>query len=149
MATNDVEVQSKIDSLLDMNLDDIADLPEFKPFPAGAHSVTIGFESKPIGDHPAIVMKLTAVATVELADPTTGVPIVAGDTTDVSFMLDNEFGTGKLKEVLKPLAAHFGTVKNRDTIAAAEGASCLVVTKVRTNKDKTASYTDIVSLSVL
>lgn len=149
MATNDAAVQANIDSLLDQNLDDIADLPEFKPFPAGAHRATVAFESKAIGEHPALVMKLTAIETVELADPA-GTPTAAGDTTDVSFMLDNEFGLGKMKEVMKPLSAHFATVKVSETTAAAQGAEVLVVTKVRENKKAPGTfYTDIVSLSVV
>ena len=148
MANVDSAMQSNIDNLLDQNLDDIADLPEFKPFPAGAHRVTINFESKPIGTHPALVMKLTAIETLELSDAS-ATPVAPGDTTDVSFMLDNEFGLGNMKLALAPLAAHFGTSKASETTAAAQGAEVLVVTKVRQNKEKTQSYTEIVSLQVV
>ena len=140
---------SNLDNLLDQNLDDIADLPEFKPFPAGVHQCVIEFESKEVNEHPAVEMKVTAVSTLELADPTNGVALGAGDQTGILFMLDNEFGAGKLKAVMAPLSAHFGTPSIRATMEAAKGAEVILVTKVRTNKDKTQSYTDVVSLSMI
>ena len=139
---------SNLDALLDQNLDDIADLPEFKPFPAGAHRCTIKFESKEVNGHPAVEMKVTAIETLELADPSQ-TPLAAGDSTGILFMLDNEFGAGALKAVCAPLAAHYGTKKISETLAAAEDSEVVLVTKVTTNKDKTQKYTAVVSLTLV
>ena len=135
-------------NLLDYNLDDLADLPEFKPFPNGAHTARIKFEEKEINGNPAIELSLTGVSTEELADPN-DTPIKPGDTASVLFMLNNEFGQGALKAVLKPLGNHFGIANLRQIMEAANGTECLVVTKQRQNKDKTATYMSVASLSVL
>jgi len=148
---------SSIDSLLDATLDDLADIPEFKPFPIGAHSVKIAFDYKEVNGTAAVELALTAVATVELATPT-DTPITAGDTTNVLFLLkkkdgsDNELAQGQLKELLKPLAAHFGTTSPRATMAAANGAEVVVITDIREDKrdpQNVKQYTSIKQLTVL
>jgi hypothetical protein len=137
-----------MNSILDQVLDDIADLPSFAPFPNGAHRVTIKFEEKEVNKHPSVELQMKALETLELADPTE-VPLVAGAETSVLYMLDNEFGLGKLKEVLKPLGAHFGVQNLRAIMEAANGTECMVVTSVRGNKDKTQFYTDVKKLDVV
>jgi hypothetical protein len=147
-----------IDSLLDSTLDDLCDVPEFKPFAAGAHVCTIKWDySKKINDKPVIEISITHVSTEELADPT-ATPPTPGDNTNVVFMLykkdgtKNEIGEGQWKEILKPLAAHFGTTTNRQTMDASQGAQCLVVTGIRTDKkdkDNLKHYTSVNSLAVL
>jgi hypothetical protein len=139
---------TNLDSILDMQLDDIADLPEFKVFPAGAHRVTIKFDKKEINKHPAMELKLKLIETVEIVDPSEIAP-AAGTESSVAFMLDNEFGVGKFKEVLKPLAAHLGLSQVSEIIEQSADMECLVVTKIRTNKEKTQNYLDIVSLQVM
>lgn len=137
-----------IDSLLDGSLDDLADLPEFAVFPAGAHRCTISFERKEINKHPAIELKMKLIETIEMADPTQ-TPMAANTESSVAFMLDNEFGQGKFKEVMKPLASHFGISKPTEIMEQAKGTECLVVTKQRQNKEKTQTYLDVVSLQVM
>lgn len=137
-----------IDSLLDGTLDDLADAPEFKPFPAGTHKVSITIQQKKIGTHPAFEVGMKAIETIELAD-TSQEPLAAGATTSVAYMMDNEIGQGNFKKILKNLAEHFGAKSNRDLIADAQNSEVLVVTKVRQNKEKTQSYTDIVELQVI
>lgn len=137
-----------IDSLLDGTLDDLADAPEFKPFPAGTHKVTLKIEQKKIGTHPAFEVGMTAIETLELAD-TTQEPLKAGATSSVAYMMDVELGQGNFKKILKSLADHYGAKSNRELIADAQGAEVLVVTKTRQNKDKTQTYTDIVEMQVV
>ena len=139
---------TNIDSLLDLSLDDIADLPEFKVFPIGAHQCTISFEKKQIGTHPVVEMKLVAIATVKLADPTE-TPLEAGTESSVAFMLDNEYGMGNMKKVMTPLAQYFGLSKVQEIIEASKGLEVLVVTKQRQNKEKTQTYLEIVSIQVI
>lgn len=138
-------------SLLDSTLDDLNDLPEYKVFPPGAHRCTIAWEEKEINKHPAIELRLTAIATEELADPTE-TPLSEGDESSVAFMLDNEFGVGNFKAVLKPLAAHFGLegATNREIVEASQGAEVLVVTKLRADKnDPEKKYLSIKNLAVV
>lgn len=148
---------SSIDSLLDGTLDDLADVPEFKPFPVGAHRATIKWEVKAVNEKPVVELTITAIESVELADPE-GVPVKAGDQTSVMFMFTkkdgtpNELAQGQWKELLAPLASHFATTSNRATMEASNGAECLVVTGIRQDKRDTAdvkNYTKITSLTVL
>lgn len=137
-----------LESLLDQNLDDLADAPEFKPFPAGAHRVILeALEQKKIGTHPAVVIKLKAVETLELAS-TEDTPLEAGATTDISYMMDNEYGQGDFKKVAAALKGIFPACRTvGDILREAKGAEVMVVTSVRQNKDKTQSYTTIVELA--
>jgi hypothetical protein len=137
-----------IDSMLDGVLDDLADAPEFKPFPAGTHKVTITIVQKKIGTHPAFEVNLKAIETLELSN-SEDTPLKAGATSSCAYMMDIEIGQGNFKKILASLAAHYGPQSNRQLIEAAQNAEVLVVTKVRMSKDKTQSYTDIVELSVI
>lgn len=139
----------QLDNLLDANLDDLADLPEFKPFPNGAYRVTIEFECKEVNKHPSVELKLTCVETLELSDAAADVPVEAGTQCSVLYMLDNEYGQGTLKEVLKPLAIHLGVTKVTELMECAKGTEVLVVTKQRQSKDKTATYINVAKLEVL
>lgn len=137
-----------LDALLELSLDDLADMPEFKVFPAGAHNCTMKLESKDINGHPAVELKLKHSGEGELSDPNEVMP-AAGTEGSVAFMLDNQYGQGEFKEVLKPLAAHYGLSKFGEIKEASENADVVVVTKVRPNKDKTQTYLKIVSLTVV
>jgi hypothetical protein len=137
-----------LDSLLDATLDDLADLPEFAPYPAGAHKVIIELESKEVNKHPSIELKLKAIETLELADPTNSHPLAAGAESSVLFMLDNEFAQGSMKKVLRPLQEHLGVSSLRDIIAQSKGMEVTVVTNVRWNKDKTQAYTNVTKIIV-
>ena len=148
---------SDIDGLLDATLDDLADMPEFKPFPAGAHRVNVSFEKMKVNDISSISMNLVAIETVELANPE-DTPVVAKDSTNVLFMLkkkdgsNNDLAQGQLKGILKPLQEHFKSASNSATMEDAKGAECLVVTKIRTDKrdkDNIKHYTEVVSLQVM
>ena len=140
---------ANIDSLLAMSLDDLPDLPEFKVYPAGAHRVTMKFEKKQIGTHPAVEAKFTMIATEELTDPAKDQPVDAGTESSVAYMLDNEFGLGNFKELMKPLAAHFGLSSIPEIMEAAANLEVVIVTKTRQNKEKTQTYLDITSLQVI
>lgn len=137
-----------VDSLLDGTLDDLADLPEFKPFPPGGHRVIVSLEQKKIGTHPAYEVKMKAIETLELSNPSEDQPLVAGAETSVAYMLDNQYGQGSFKKLLAAAAQKFGPKSNRDLINDLQNAECVVITKVRTNKEKTQFYTDIVELQV-
>jgi hypothetical protein len=141
---------SDLDNLLDSTLDDIADLPTFEPFPPGAHRVTISFAEKKINEHPAVEIKFKMVECLELSEPETTKAPDPGSEYCIAYMLDNEFGAGKFKEVLKPIAAATGTQQIRAILEAGEGMEVVIVTKLRTDKeDKDKKYMDLKKLEVV
>ena len=148
---------SDIDSLLDGTLDDLSDIPAFKPFPIGAHRVTINWLTKKINEKTAIELKLTAVETLELANTTTDEPVKAGDSTTVMYMFykkdgkPNEIAQGQFKEVMKALAGHFGAKSNRELMAESEGYEVVVATGIRVDKrdaNDPKPYTEVKNLIV-
>ncbi len=140
---------SVLDDILDQNLDDLADMPEFVVPPAGAYNASIlSVEEKEINDHPAVEVKFRFLETLELANES-DTPVANGTEASTSFMMDNEFGVGAFKELLKPIQTATGLAKTREIVAAMPGMQVMVVTKVRFNKDKTQKYLAIDSLEVL
>lgn len=141
-----------IDAMLDGTLDDLADLPEFKPFPVGTHAVVLTIVDKTaakdrVNNHPGFEVKMKAVETLELAN-SDDTPLAAGAETSVLYLLDNPIGQGSFKKLLASAAEHFGSKSNRELIADLQGATVAVVTRQRQNKEKTQTYTDIVEMKV-
>lgn len=141
-----------IDAMLDGTLDDLADMPEFKPYPVGTHAVVLTIVDKTapkdrVNNHPGFEVKMKAVETLELAN-SDDTPLVAGAETSVLYLLDNPIGQGSFKKLLASAAEHFGAKSNRELIADLQGATVAVVTRQRQNKEKTQTYTDIVEMKV-
>ena len=91
-------------------------------------------------------MKLKLVETLELADPSS-TPDEPGTESSVVFMLDNEFGQGNLKTVLKPIGAHLGIDKLVDIVTWSKGMEVTVITKQRKDKeDKDRVYLQVKSV---
>lgn len=152
---SDKQINMDIDTLLDGTLDDLADMPEFRPFPTGIHKCTVNMEVKEVSGQRAVEVKLTAIETVELPSGSEDTPLNAGDSTNVLYFLTHsnpkvaEMGQGGFKELMKVAAAHFGSKSNRELIADMNGAECLVSTTTRQNKDKTKSFTGIDSIQIV
>lgn len=123
-------------SLLDANLDDLADLPEFANFPAGVHSCTVDILQKTINNKPAMEVKLTAIETVELSKPEEDKPVNAGQTSSSAYFLDNEFGQGAFKKLVAPLASTLGVSSIRDLLEDVAGTKVEAVTSFRKGKAK-------------
>lgn len=145
-----------IDSLLDGTLDDLADVPEFKPWPDGAHRATIKWDLKEVSGQKCPELTATAIETMELADPTNDQPLAANDSTSVLFMFKkkdgtaNEIGQGQFKELIAPLVAATGAASPREAMDKANGMEVLLVSKKRADKnDKTKFYTSFTSLQVI
>lgn len=142
--TSDAQALLDLDALLDGTLDDLADVPSFKPFAAGTHIATLELSPKAIAGKPAVEWKLTHVETLELANPE-DVPPNVGDTCSGAFIFigkdgtKNEIAEGQFKEMMAPLAANFGTSSNRDTMAAAQGCTVAVTMSQREGKKGTNS----------
>lgn len=144
--------QTNIDSLLDATLDDLADMPEFKNFPAGAYNGTVELNVKKMGESTGVELKFTNQETVELSDPTQEAPAV-GATTSVGFKLDNEYGQGALKNVLTALKTGLNlpeATTNREVMEVSKGTVCMCVFTLRADKtDKEKHYQGIKTLAVL
>lgn len=141
-------MSDNFDALLDANLDDLADLPEFADFPAGVHRATVGISKKEINGKPYMEVKLTAIETVELSKPEQDKPVNAGQTSSALYSLDNEFGQGAFKKLIAPLAAHLGVSSIRDLLEQAEGTEVEAVTSFRKNKKTGDEYFEIKKLIV-
>lgn len=141
-------MSDNFDSILDANLDDLADLPEFASFPAGVHRCTVSLTKKEINSKPAIEVKLTAIETVELSKPEEDKPVNAGQVSSAAYFLDNEFGQGAFKKLVAPLAASLGVSSLRELLEQAEGTEVEAVTAFRKNKKTGEEYFDIKKLIV-
>lgn len=138
-----------LDSILDSSIDDLADLPEFGIYPSGAHRVIINWESKEVNKHPSMELKMKLVETVELTNPAEDQPVVAGTESSSLFMLDNEFGQGAFKKIMKTLAEACGTQKISETVDASQGMEVTVIVVTKPDKkDKDVMRMNVRSLTV-
>lgn len=142
-----------VDSLLDGTLDDLADMPEFKAWPAGTYRARLSLVDKTapknqVNKHPGFEIKLKMLECIELTNAEEAKPAENAETS-ILYLLDNEMGQGGFKKVLASAAEHFGAKSNRELIADLQNTEVLVITSSRQNKEKTQTYTGIVELKVL
>jgi hypothetical protein len=138
-----------LDSLLDGTLDDLADLPEFRPYVPGTHRVNFTIEPDQ-KEKTVYFAKLSLLETMEQVNPDDK-PLEVGCEAKIRYDLTNQYAQGNFKKLLTALAAHFGAKSNRELIAEASSPiECLVVTKLVENKKKPGNfYTDVVELQVI
>lgn len=148
-AQKSTEKEFNLDALLDGTLDDLADLPEFKPFPVGSYRLGLMIEQDKEKKN-VYFTKLKVLEVMELSDASETPPAV-GDESNVRSDLSNEYGQGEFKKVLAALSISFPKKTNRELIeiASKESIEVLAITKQNTNKKNGAIYTQIVELSVV
>lgn len=145
MSENNVNLSS----LLDMQLDDLADLPEYVRINKGAHRVTVEFIAKQVGDHPAWELKMKLLETLELSD-SSDTPQAPGIESSCVYMMDNEYGAGEFKSIMKPIAAALGVTNIGQIIEAIKGSEAAVVIGWRHAKDdKDKIYLQVKSLTLV
>lgn len=138
-----------MDDLLDSTLDDLEDLPEFKPFPVGAHRCLASLEVKEINGNAATELSLKAIETVELANASDE-PVKEGDETSVLYMHNNEYGRGNLKKILASLADTIGSRNNREIIEGTKDVEVVVISSLRKDKnDDTKFHMNVKELQVV
>jgi hypothetical protein len=152
-----------IDSLLDGTLDDLADAPEFKPFPLGVHKIIMNWETKQLDDkkesgkkNTLVTLKMKAMETIETPAGSEEV-CSPGQEENIGFFLVHhsspkamEIGQGAFKEIMRSLAGHYGAKSNRELMAESAGAEALVTTGHRTDKqDKSKKYTTLEKLMII
>lgn len=145
--------QDDIMNLLDSSISDLADTPEYKPFPPGAHRCKFDFIGKLVGEQklPMILISLKLVETIELNSPEVDTAPAPGTETEVMYNMANEYAQGELKALAASFCRQQGldpkTASLSTAFEAYKGGELVFITKTRSNKkDKTKSYTDIVSV---
>jgi hypothetical protein len=134
--------QTLDDGLLDSALDDLSDLPEFKPFPAGAYRVAFEFTEKKVNDKPSVELKMKCLEVLELAEEQEekDVPVAGKSESSVLMILKNNDGSrneiaeGQLKNILKSIQPVVGGANIREVMANAKGAEFNVVLKTKLDK---------------
>lgn len=136
---------SDIFDLLDESLDNLSDLEKFEPLPAGSHLVTLNFGREDNNGLPVVVMGMTLVESLELANSTDVMPEPGKKINLKYFMrfkdkntqeiVPNKVGQGQLKEILRVVKETSGGTSPTEIMAAAEGIQVAVVLKVRPSKD--------------
>lgn len=137
-----------LDQLLDGTLDDLADAPEYRPWPAGTHRFTLKleFDTKVKS---VIYAKLKLLETIEQVDSEEK-PLEVGAEANLRYDLSNEYAQGNFKRILVAAAAHFGAKKNSELIQEMNNVECLGITKqIVSKKNKDAVYTDLVELQIV
>lgn len=139
-----------LDALLDGTLDDLADLPEFKPFPAGTHRVSATIAPKDIGGRFAFELTCTMIEPLELADPTEEPPKV-GDTASSAYLMDNEFGQGAFKKIAAVFVSALQLENSKRAIVeGVKDIECVIVSTIRVDKkDPDKKYFAVKELQVI
>ena len=139
-----------LDQLLDTSISDLADLPEFKQPPAGAHRCYFNLSAKEVGGEPALVMNFKVIETLEL-EVETDKPLEAGDEFDITSTMTNEFGQGLVKSVAAKACAAQGvdpeTVTLGQSFEPFIGGEVIAFTGLRVDKkDKSPKPRHFVTL---
>jgi len=139
----------------DFDMDDLADLPSFKAWPTGGYMAVLpnGFERKKVGEHDAIELLMELESIVEL-DPSNlnpdEAPPAAGDKCNTLFMMDNEMGQGKFKEVATPFKEACGNGKFSAIRDISKGAKVLIIGQRNVKKgDDSKFYFNIVKIGLV
>jgi hypothetical protein len=141
---------SELDSLLDATLDDLADLPSFQPFPAGAHKVLATMEAKTINNKSTIELTLKHIEAMEYAGIVAEADMAKpGDTANTLYFLDNDIGQGKFKNVARVFGEALGGSSLREIVEQVTDIECVVITSVSIDKnDPDKKYLNIKELQV-
>lgn len=119
------------------SMEDLADIPEFRTFPAGDHVVNTTFEvkkSKKLA--PMVVVTFKAIETAELVNEA-DTPLREGETNKFYCMLNSEYGQADLRKIIGPIATATGTSNLADIISAVNeegGVNLLITTYQREDK---------------
>lgn len=155
MSTENTENSELIGlDILDGSIDDLADLQEYKPWPAGSYNAIFSWEVTKINDAPVVKFVFKNPEVLELADPEAEVPRENSSTSISAFLLQadgsvNENGQGLIKLVSKGLQDTFGGESPREVLDNAAGGKVAVTFKVtsRTKDGETNYYQKLVMVT--
>lgn len=125
-----------LDELLSGSVDNLADKPEFKPYPAGVHGVAVFFKEKKEKDFQGVEVRFTYVEAIELSDPAEKAPEPkAEQVLSLNLLAENEqqreFAQGTYKQIVQALIAKFGVGSPRDLMNNNQGAGAIVTSSLR------------------
>ena len=103
---------------------------------------------KAIGAHPSFCFKLKLKGVVELTEED-ATPPKEGDETEIVFMMDNEIGQGKLKEVSAGVMEALGATNLRQLKDAAKGLEVVVVLSRKFNEKKDRWFADLKAMTLV
>ena len=134
-------------SLLDMSIDDIDDLPGFEVPVNGIYTMKFSTGTKVINNKDCIESNFEVIECNEQNDPNEPAT-KAGTKFSMLTMLDNDIALGKFKELVAPIAVHFGE-RNLLKLVTDVCKDLIIVGKVKRRADKEdkekfyASVTDV------
>ncbi len=129
------ELKLSLASFLNSSIEEMPDAPTRAMLPAGRHILQVkDCKQKELGNDKkeALTILCTYVETQELVNSADAV-LKPQEEVDFTFMTDNAYGIGRLKEFLKPLASPGVTLA--DILQAVVGQQVIITTKVRQWKD--------------
>lgn len=136
-------------SLLAKSIDDIDDLPGFEVPVNGMYSLKFSTAVKVINGKSAVEANFEVIECLEQNDanePATK----AGTKFSQMFYLENEVALGKMKELVMPVAAHFGE-RSLETLVMVTCKDLIVTAKVKRRADKDDKekfYADVSGLTL-
>ena len=142
-----------IDNDLDLDLDDIDDLPELVVFPDGTHKVSVSMKWDDKNDDKnkkPLIVELKYQEAVELADPNFDhdkLPKV-GDIAYNRFDIKHEFGAGAFKKAYSPILRELGKTRSSEWADVKE-VDIIVTTKIRKTKNKEDPANPYINMNVL
>lgn len=134
---------ASLDSLLNEDLGNLADLAGFSVPNNGHYKLAVTASTKEINSKPAVVFDYEVLEVMEMADATATPPVI-GDKFGEAFFIDNEFGVGQLKKSLAPYGDAFGTTNIGALLEQIQGVSIYGTVKRRIDKkDETKIYASV------
>ena len=133
-------------ALLDDNLEDVPDLPEFGTPPKGTYRLLHkGYETKKINDKLATECRFSIVETIELANENDTPPKAGMEFSElVWFHNDPMKAKGVLKRQVNNLTGEFGTTNLAELMAKVKDMEVIAVVNTRRDKeDKERFYASV------
>lgn len=127
--------------ILDGNIDDLMDWSGFQPILGGKHRVKLSCSIDGEGKTSRARVSMELLETLELANSEETAQEPGHKSSTMYNMYKkadgspNQIGQGQLKQILKALRPTFGGDTPREILANSEGAECIVVLKVRVDRN--------------
>lgn len=144
-----------IESLMDMSIGDLKDLPGFEVPPKGHYKLNVSLERKKVNDKDGIEAKCTVLETLELAN-TADTAVADGTKFGQLFFMDNEWGQGGFKGFALPIATALGFTSVRAAVDGIQNVTIAATLGHRYHKEDKAkpigdrrTYADLKNIEVL
>jgi hypothetical protein len=135
--------------LLDKSIDDIEDLPGFEVPVNGVYTLKFSTAIKVVKDKDCVEANFEVIECQEQNDPE-ATPTKAGTKFSMLFQLENEIAQGKMKELVMPIAAHFGE-RNMGKLITETCKDLIInakVTRRADKEDKEKFYANVTNVTV-